>query len=72
MDKNRSKANKIILMEERGNMAEQRKTAKCGEGVVDRIFQGKWLLRWVPADDRKENQHRCWDVCVFEERGVGA
>lgn len=53
-------------------MAEQRKTAKCGEGVGDGIFQGKWLLRWVPADDIKENRHRSWDVCTFEERVGGA
>lgn len=45
MDKNRSKANKIILMENRGNMAEKRKTDKCGEGVVYRILQAKWPLR---------------------------
>lgn len=45
MDKNRSKANKIILMEERGNMAEKRKTAKCRERVAYRILWGKWLLR---------------------------
>lgn len=67
MDKNRSKANKIILMEERGSMAEKRKICQVWKGGCLQDSPGKWLPRWRPADDR--DWRRSWDSSICEERG---